>query len=65
MEEFDNFFNSNPIGPYPAMILLIRYTFTLFTQRLSYGKNITKLKTVKAVTEKGDRDIYIGHSNQI
>ena len=51
------------MGPYPAIILLIKYISTLFTQRLSYGRNITKLKTIKAVTEKGDRDIYIGHFN--
>ena len=51
------------MGPYPAMILLIGYIFTLFIQRLSYGRNITKLKIIKTVTEKGDRDIYIGHSN--
>ena len=63
IEEFNNLFNSNPIGPYPAMILLIGYTSVLFTQRPSYGRNITKLKTVKTVTKKGDRDIYIGHSN--
>ena len=52
------------MGPYPAMILLIGYTSMLFTQRLSYRRNITKLRTIKAVTKKGDRDIYIGHSNQ-
>ena len=63
MEEFNNLFNSNPIGPYPAIILLIGYTSVLSTQRPSYRKNITKLKTIKAITKKGDRDIYIGHSN--
>ena len=63
MEEFNNLFNSNPIGPYPAMILLIGYTFTLSTQRPSYRRNITKLRTIKAITKKGDRDIYIGHSD--
>jgi hypothetical protein len=51
------------MGPYSAKILLIGYTSTLSTQRLSYRKNITKLKTIKAVTEKGDKDIYIGYSN--
>jgi hypothetical protein len=63
MEEFDNLFNGNLMGPYSAKILLIGYTSTLSTQRLSYRKNITKLKTIKAVTEKGDKDIYIGYSN--
>ena len=37
----------------------------LSMQRLSYKRNITKLKTIKTITKKGDRDIYIGHSNQI
>ena len=46
------------------MILLIEYTSVLFIQRPSYKRNITKLRTVKAITAKGDRDIYIGHSNQ-
>ena len=63
MEEFNNLFNGNLIGLYPAIILLIEYTSTLFTQRPSYKRNITKLKTAKAITEKGDKDIYIGHSN--
>ena len=45
------------------MILLIGYTSVLSVQRLSYKRNITKLRTIKAITEKGDRDIYIGHSN--
>ena len=35
----------------------------LSAQRSSYKKNITKLKTKKAVTKKGDKDIYIGHFN--
>jgi Holliday junction resolvasome RuvABC DNA-binding subunit len=63
MEEFNNLFNSNLIGPYLAMILLIKYTSVPSTQRLSYRRNITKLRTIKAVTKKGDKDIYIGHSN--
>ena len=63
MEEFNNLFNSNPIGPYLAIILLIKYTSTPSTQRPSYGRNIIKLRTIKAVTKKGNRDIYIGHSN--
>ena len=45
------------------MILLIGYTSVLFIQRPSYKRNITKLRTVKAVTKKGNRDIYIGHFN--
>ena len=63
MEEFNNLFNSNSIGLYPAIILLIGYTSVLFIQRPSYGRNITKLRTIKAVTKKGNKDIYIGHSN--
>ena len=51
------------MGPYPAIILLIKYTTILSTQRPSYRKNITKLRTVKAITKKGDRGIYIRHSN--
>ena len=63
MEEFNNLFNSNLIRPYLVIILLIGYTSMLFTQRLSYRRNITKLRTIKAITKKGDRDIYIGHSD--
>ena len=63
MEKFNNLFNSNPIGPCLAIILLIKYTSVLFTQRPSYRRNMTKLRTIKAITEKGDRDIYIGYSN--
>ena len=63
MEEFDNLFNSNLMGLYPAMALLIKIFFTLSAQRLSYKKNMTKLKTVKAITKKGNKDIYIGHSD--
>ena len=63
MEEFNNLFNNNLMGPYPAIILLIKYISVLFTQRPSYGRNITKLRTIKAITKKGNRDIYIGHSN--
>ena len=51
------------MGPCLAIILLIEYTSALFTQRLSYRRNITKLKTKKAITKKGNKDIYIGHSN--
>ena len=65
MEEFNNLFNSNLIGPYLAIILLIKYTSILFTQRPSYKRNITKLKTIKVITKKGNKDIYLGHSNQI
>ena len=63
MEEFNNLFNSNLMGPCLAIILLIGYTSAPSTQRLSYGRNIIKLKTEKAVTEKGNKDIYIGHFN--
>jgi hypothetical protein len=45
------------------MILLIKYISVLSIQRLSYKKNITKLRTIKAVTKKGNEDIYIEHSN--
>ena len=50
------------------MILLIEYTSVLFIQRPSYKRNITKLITVKAVIIKaviikGDKDIYLEHSN--
>jgi hypothetical protein len=63
MEEFNNFFDSNLIGPCLAIILLIGYTSTPSTQRPSYRKNITKLRTEKAIIKKSDKDIYIGHSN--
>ena len=68
MEEFNNLFNGNLIGPYLAMVLLIKYIFILFAQRPSYKRNITKLITVKAVIVKaviikGDKDIYLEHSN--
>ena len=53
------------IGPYPAIILLIKYTSALSIQRPSYKRNMTKLRTKKAITKKGDKDIYIKHSNQI
>jgi hypothetical protein len=45
------------------MALLIKYISTPSAQRPSYGKNITKLITVKAATIKGNKDIYLGHSN--
>ena len=45
------------------MILLIGYTSAPFIQRPSYRRNMTKLKTVKIITEKGNKDIYLGHSN--
>ena len=51
------------MGPCPAIILLIKYTSVPFTQRPNYKRNITKLRTEKAVTKKGNKDIYIGHSN--
>ena len=54
MEEFNNLFNSNLIGPYLAMVLLIGYISTLFIQRPSYKRNITKLITVK-----DDKGIYL------
>ena len=63
MEEFNNLFNGNLIGPYLAMVLLIKYFFTLFIQRPSYKRNITKLITVKAVTIKSNKNIYLKHSN--
>jgi len=47
------------------MVLLIKYIFVLFTQKPSYKKNITKLKIVKAATIKNNKNIYLGHSNQI
>ena len=62
-EEFNNLFNSNPIGPYLVIILLIGYTSAPSIQRPNYRRNITKLRTIKTVTKKGDRDIYIGHFN--
>jgi hypothetical protein len=51
------------MGPYLVIILLIKYTSVLSTQRFSYKRNITKLRTIKAITKKGNKDIYIGHSN--
>ena len=51
------------MGPYLAIILLIKYTSVLFTRRPSYKRNITKLKTIKAITKKGNEDIYIGYFN--
>ena len=51
------------MGPYPAIILLIGYTSALSIQRPSYRRNITKLRTKKAVTKKSNKDIYIGHSD--
>jgi hypothetical protein len=51
------------MGPCLAIILLIRYISALSMQRPSYKRNITKLRTVKAVTKKGNKDIYIGHSD--
>ena len=48
---------------YLVMVLLIGYTFILSAQKPNYRKNITKLRTVKAVIVKGDKDIYLGHSN--
>ena len=54
MEEFNNLFNSNLMGPYLAIVLLIKYTFMLSAQRPSYKRNITKLITVKF-----NKDIYI------
>ena len=65
MEEFDNVFNSNPIGPCPAMVLLIGHTSVPFIQRLSYRRNMTKLKTVKAAIVKDDKDIYLKYFNQM
>ena len=63
MEEFNNLFNNNLIGPYLVIVLLIGYISILFMQRPSYRRNITKLRTIKAITKKGDRDIYIGYFN--
>ena len=57
MEEFNNLFNTNPIEPCLAITLLIKYTSILSTQKPSYGKNITKLITIKAATVKGDKVI--------
>ena len=51
------------MGYYLVIILLIKYISMLSMQRLSYKRNITKLKTIKAITKKGNRDIYIGHFN--
>jgi hypothetical protein len=58
MEEFNNLFNSNLIGPCLAIVLLIGYIFILSMQRLNYGRNITKLITIK-----GDKGIYLKYSN--
>ena len=55
MEEFNNLFNSNLMGPYLAMTLLIGYTSILFIQRPNYRKNITKLITVKTITIKSNK----------
>ena len=51
------------MGPCLAIILLIGYTSAPSVQRPGYRRNITKLRTEKAVTKKGDKDIYIGHSD--
>jgi hypothetical protein len=51
------------MGSYSVMILLIKYTSVLSAQRPNYKRNITKLRTVKAITKKGNKDIYIEHSN--
>ena len=51
------------MGPYLVIILLIGYISVPSMQRPSYRRNITKLRTKKAVIKKGDKDIYIGHSN--
>ena len=45
------------------MVLLIGYIFTLSAQKPNYRKNITKLRIIKAAIVKGDKDIYLGHSN--
>ena len=63
MEEFNNLFNNNLIGPCLAIVLLIGYTSVLSMQRLSYRRNITKLITAKAATIKSGKDVYLGHSN--
>ena len=65
MEEFNNLFNSNLIGLYSAIILLIKYTSVLSIQRPSYKKNITKLKTIKIIIKIGNKNIYLGYSNYI
>jgi hypothetical protein len=49
--------------PYLVMIILIGYISAPSIHRLSYRRNMTKLKTVKAITEKGNKDIYIGYFN--
>ena len=51
------------MGPYPVMVLLIGYTSAPSAQRPSYRRNITKLRTIKAITVIGNKDIYLGHSN--
>ena len=51
------------MGSCLAMVLLIGYTSALSAQKPNYGKNITKLRTIKAATVKGDKDIYLRHSN--
>ena len=48
---------------YLVMVLLIGYISILSAQKPNYRKNITKLRTVKAATVKGDKDIYLRHSN--
>ena len=63
MEEFDNLFNNNLMGSCPTIVLLIKHTSVPSVQRLSYGKNITKLITAKAVIVKSGKDSYLGHSD--
>ena len=58
MEKFNNLFNGNLIGPYLAIVLLIKYISILSAQRLSYKRNITKLITIK-----GNKGIYLKYSN--
>ena len=58
MEEFNNLFNSNPIGPCLAIVLLIGYISTLFIQRPSYRRNITKLIIIKS-----NKGIYLKYFN--
>ena len=40
------------MGPYLVIILLVKHISALF-----------KIRTIKAVTVIGDKDIYLGHSN--
>ena len=46
------------MGPYLAIVLLIKYISILSAQRPSYKRNIIKLITIKS-----DKGIYLKYSN--